>query len=154
MTLDLYESDYYAWTFDQAARVRLLAQDQGLDVELLADEIEDLGRLELRACEDLTESILKTFLKIQFSGLRDPFKRWCADIEVARMRLEERLTPTIRIRLSERWNTRYQIAQHLAAKSLPYPIDFWDDHFPPNPPYTLDQVTNPVWFPEPRELGA
>jgi len=42
----LYETDYYAWTREQAAALRSMAAarvDTKLDLENLADEVESLG---------------------------------------------------------------------------------------------------------------
>jgi hypothetical protein len=47
--LDLYERDFYAWTQDQAARLRAMGRHNAIDVEHLAEEIADLGKRERRA---------------------------------------------------------------------------------------------------------
>ena len=46
----LYQTDYYAWTRQQAAELRALAArrvDTKLDLENLAEEVESLGRSDL-----------------------------------------------------------------------------------------------------------
>ena len=44
----LYDDDFYAWTQEQAALLRRLpAVSNRLDAELIAEEIEDLGRSEV-----------------------------------------------------------------------------------------------------------
>jgi hypothetical protein len=46
----LYDEDFYAWTQQQAALLRRLPPPGNeLDLEHIAEEIEDLGRSDLRA---------------------------------------------------------------------------------------------------------
>jgi Domain of unknown function DUF29 len=55
----LYDTDYYAWTQDQAATLRELAASRSnmrLDLSQLAEEVEDLGRNELRTVSSTTPS--------------------------------------------------------------------------------------------------
>ena len=50
----LYDEDFYAWTQEQAELLRRGgAGANGLDIELIAEEIEDLGKSELHACHTL-----------------------------------------------------------------------------------------------------
>ena len=50
----LYEEDFYAWTQRQAELLRRLAPvGNELDMEHIAEEIEDLGRSDLRAAQSL-----------------------------------------------------------------------------------------------------
>ena len=44
----LYDTDFYAWTQDQARKLREV-RDNRLDAEHLAEEVADLGKSELRA---------------------------------------------------------------------------------------------------------
>ena len=60
----LYEDDFYAWTQQQAALLRRLpAISNELDVEHIAEEIEDLGRSDLRTAQSSASTLLSTFLK-------------------------------------------------------------------------------------------
>jgi hypothetical protein len=56
-TVDLYETDYYAWTRDQVEKIRRgdLAR---LDVANLIEELESLGRSEERELESRLEQLL------------------------------------------------------------------------------------------------
>jgi len=61
----LYDADFYAWTQEQAELLRRLpAVSNRLDVELIAEEIEDLGRSELHAVQSLCEHIIEHLLKL------------------------------------------------------------------------------------------
>lgn len=59
MTATLYDTDYYAWTQDQAERLRRLAGDNRIDAGHLADEVEGLGKGELYAVFGLVERVLE-----------------------------------------------------------------------------------------------
>ena len=53
-TESLYEEDFYAWTQQQADLLRRLPPlGNELDLEHIAEEIEDLGRSDLRAAQSL-----------------------------------------------------------------------------------------------------
>ena len=66
----LYDEDFYAWTQQQAELLRHgPAASNRLDYDLIAEEIEDLGKSELHACQSLCEHIIEHLLKIEYSGL-------------------------------------------------------------------------------------
>ncbi len=66
---DLYDEDFYAWTQQQAEVLRTHFQgDNRLDVEHLAEEVEDLGKSELHAVESYVENIIAHLLKLDYSG--------------------------------------------------------------------------------------
>lgn len=59
----LYEEDYFAWLREQAAALRRLAQDRrdlpnDLDVNQIAEEIEDVGKSEFRSTRSFIRNIL------------------------------------------------------------------------------------------------
>ena len=54
---ELYDEDFYAWTQAQAKALRThFRGDNRLDVEHLAEEIEDLGSSELQAVESFVRA--------------------------------------------------------------------------------------------------
>ena len=65
MTIPTYDTDFYAWTQQQAAALR----DRKwmiLDVEHLAEEIESLGRSERYALESHLQNLLTHLLKWRY----------------------------------------------------------------------------------------
>lgn len=64
--VDRYEDDFVGWTVEQAARLRGMPQlnNAGLDVENLAEEIEDLGRSEINKITSLMGQAMVHLLKI------------------------------------------------------------------------------------------
>lgn len=66
-----YETDVVAWSFEQAALIRSLgrlasAQDIGLDIEHIAEEIEDVGKSEQRELMSHMTVLLAHLLKWQY----------------------------------------------------------------------------------------
>jgi hypothetical protein len=68
-----YDEDFYAWTQAQAKALRThFRGDNRLDVEHLAEEVEDLGSSELQAIESFVEQIIAQLLKLDFPGRMRP----------------------------------------------------------------------------------
>jgi hypothetical protein len=64
-----YGDDFSAWTEEQAAPLRQLpAGGNRLDLAHIAEEIEDLGRSDLRAAQSLCEPIIEPLLKPNSPG--------------------------------------------------------------------------------------
>jgi hypothetical protein len=92
----LYDEDFYAWTQRQAELLRALRPPGNeLDLEHIAEEIEDLGRGDLRAAQSLVEHIIEHFLKLEYSGLAEPSRHWRDEIVEWRLQLDKTLTRSI-----------------------------------------------------------
>ena len=95
----LYEEDFYAWTQEQAAALRRLAAERWngpLDLEHLAEEVEDLGKEQRNAVRSQLRRIVEHRLKLAYSPARDPRPGWLDSIDDARAEIEDRMTATIR----------------------------------------------------------
>jgi hypothetical protein len=150
----LYDEDFYAWTEQQADLLRRLPPgSNSFDAEHVAEEIEDLGRSELRTAQSLVEHIIEHFLKLEFSGLADPAEHWRGEIVEWRLQLDKTLTRSIAARLD--LSARYRAALRLLRR-LERDFPGLIDRIPPACPYTLDQIVSDGeedWFPSPR-LGG
>ena len=154
----LYDTDYYAWTQDQAATLRELAASRSnmrLDLSQLAEEVEDLGRNELRTVSSFYQQIVTHLLKIQFAAIRTPVRHWQREIMNFRLQLAEDLTPSLERKLLETLPTRYGLARNRAIDGLECDQPDIADILPRELPYTLDQVLGrgayAGWLPaEPR----
>lgn len=78
---DLYHTDFYAWTQDQAARLRALVGDNRVDAEHLADEVADLGKAQRRAVESNLVTALVHLLKAAWSPSTEPQAKWLNEVE-------------------------------------------------------------------------
>ncbi|CAN5475234.1 DUF29 domain-containing protein [soil metagenome] len=100
MADDLYHDDYYAWTLSQAEALRARkAGENALDYDNLAEELEDLGRSEARACESYVEKILEHLLKIEFGGDPQNVPHWTVEVRAFRRGLRRNLSPSLKPRI-------------------------------------------------------
>jgi hypothetical protein len=147
----LYDEDFYAWTQEQAELLRRGgAGANGLDVELIAEEIEDLGKSELHACRSLCEHIIEHLLKLEYSGLSEPARHWQREIVEWRLQLEEKLTRSIAANIDLK--ERYRRALRL-LRSYEDDIPGLMQRVPAECPYSLDQIVgtgDEDWFPPAR----
>src|SRR3954452_10801247 len=96
----LYDEDFYAWTQEQAELLRRVRPgDNRLDVELIVEEIEDLGKSDLHAAQSLCEHIIEHLLKLEYSELEKPAEHWKDEIVEWRLQLERKLTHSIAAKL-------------------------------------------------------
>jgi len=145
----LYDTDFYAWTRDQADKLRRLAAARSnvdLDLEHLAEEVEDLGS-ELRyRGESLLQNVIEHLLKLEYSPAVEPRRVWRRDTLKARQELGDRLTRTIRNHLEATLNRRFAKARKAAAHGLEEDGVRADD-LPVETSYTLEQLLDEDWYP-------
>ena len=75
---ELYEEDFFAWTRDQATALRRLSKERWngpLDLEHLAEEIEDVGSERRDAIRSQLRRIIEHCLKLEHSRAPDPRPR-------------------------------------------------------------------------------
>ncbi len=111
-----YDHDFYAWTQEQAQLLRT-GKLQLIDIQHLAEEIEDMGRAEKRELESRLEVLLMHLLKWQFQ----PSKRsrsWKLTIKEQRLRLQKHLKQNLSLKASiaEVFDDAYQLAVVSAEK--------------------------------------
>lgn len=138
-----YDDDFYAWTQDQAKRLRAqgrLRQNEPLDWRELAEEIEDLGRSELHTCESLTERIILHLLLLDVSRATEPRAGWEEEIVAFRVGLERKLTPTIRRKITRNLDRHYATACRLLHARLRRHEPDNQPACPATCPYTFDQI--------------
>jgi DNA-binding PucR family transcriptional regulator len=144
----LYDKDFYAWTQQQAALLRRLPPaGNELDLEHIAEEIEDLGRSDLRAAQSLCEHVIEHFLKLEYSGLTEPADHWRDEIVEWRLQLEKILTRSIEAKLD--LPARYRAALRLVRR-LERDVPGFISRLPSECPYSLEQIIgdgDEDWFP-------
>lgn len=68
----LYDADFFVWTQRQAAALRAMPRDASIDVDHVAEEIEDLGKRDLREVTSFLARLVEHLLEIKASpGLQD-----------------------------------------------------------------------------------
>ncbi|MGH7048485.1 MAG: DUF29 domain-containing protein [Stellaceae bacterium] len=147
----LYEQDFYAWTRQQAELLRRLPPaGNALDIENIAEEIESLGRNDLRTVQSLVMHIIEHFLKLEFSGLGEPANHWRAEIVEWRLLLEQVLTQSLEAKLD--LPSLHRAALRLLRR-LEEDIPGLTRRLSAECPYTLAQIVSgdgEDWFPPPR----
>jgi ATPase subunit of ABC transporter with duplicated ATPase domains len=155
---DLYETDYYAWTRQQAEALRKLARERSnvpLDLEHLIEEVEDLGRSARNTCLSQTERVIRHLLKLEYSPAQAPRRQWQLSILDARRELHRHLTPAIRPILVAELPDLARAARRAAALELA-DLDGPEvaDKLPEEPSYTLEELLDEDWLPVAPEPGT
>jgi DNA-binding PucR family transcriptional regulator len=140
----LYKEDFYAWTRDQAAALRRLAEQRWngpLDLLHLAEEVEDLGSEQQWAVESQLERVIEHLLKLEHSSSRDPRRQWMISVNNARGEIARRITATIRNQVEGTLADLYRRSRRNAELAL---LDHGEPEaaraLPASCPYTFDQL--------------
>jgi len=137
-------TDIVAWANEQAALLRA-GQFNLLDLEHIADEIEDVGKSERRELRSRMAVLLAHLLKWQYqAGFR--CKSWQRAIKEQRRGIAGCLkeTPSLKTDLTQHdwWEWVWSDAVSLAVKETGL------DCFPESCPWDIEQVMNTDFWPE------
>lgn len=140
-----YETDVVAWANEQARLIRAGAFDQ-LDLEHLAEEIEDVGKSEQRELASRMAVLLMHLLKWQFQP-EGRGNSWAGTLKTQRKSVARRLakTPSLRAELADpEWiDDVWGDAVTSAARETGLELDT----FPESCPWTMVQVLTVDWLP-------
>ena len=136
-----YETDFYQWTQQQAALLRQ-GELSALDVENLAEEIDDMGASRERELENRLAVLLAHLLK----WIVQPERRgnsWRLTILEQRRRLARLLekNPSLRARLSTIIPDVYGDAILIAAREMGKS----ESEVPGTMPFTVEQALGDYW---------
>jgi Domain of unknown function DUF29 len=138
---ELYEDDFYAWTQQQAQTLRAhFKGDNRIDVEHLAEEVEDLGKSQLQSVESYIQQIIAHLLKLDYSGYELPRRHWRSEIVAFRNNMERKISPSMRPKLRQALPELYEGGRRLAAASLDAEPDL-ERVLPRHCPYDWAAVT-------------
>lgn len=143
-TQTLYDTDFNLWIETQ---VQLLRDHQlnELDIENLIEEIESLGKSDKRQLKSRLEVLLHHLLKWQYQpSLRSG--SWKGTIGEQRKRIRDLLldSPSLKPYLENIVADCYEDARYQAFLETGLSCET----FPPNCPYAIADVFNPVFWPE------
>lgn len=139
---DLYDEDFYAWTQQQAEVIRSLRGDNRLDVDHLAEEIEDLGKSDLQAVESYLEQIIAHLLKLDYSGQDRPRPGWRAEVFNFRRAVDRKITPSIRRKVQRNLPRIYARARQAAQVNAMVHEPDLARRLPKACPYDWDAIWN------------
>ena len=137
-----YDTDFYAWSMDQANLLRS-GRYSMLDIQHLAEEIEDLGKRERRALKSRLGVLLGHMLKWQVQPDYPNRKSWRATINTQRRALAELLeeNPSLKAQLPTLLAKAYADGVDLAISETP----FDSGAFPQQCPWALHEVLGDYW---------
>lgn len=140
---NLYESDFYAWTKEQAELLKNKTWEQ-IDLPNLIEEIESLGRQERQELRNRLGVLLGHLLKWQYQ----PSNRgnsWLSTIREQRREASRvlRENPSLKPYFSEAVCLGYESGVDLAVRETG--IDY--DVFPAECPYSVEQILEETFLP-------
>jgi hypothetical protein len=147
MQQSFYDRDLYAWAMETARLVRE-GRFAEIDAIHLAEELESMGKTELRALESRLVVLLTHLLKWEHQPT-ERSKSWQRNIVEQRKRIARLLadSPSLKPRLPEAIADAYDSAQRWAADETG--LDEGD--FPPTCPYSVVQILDAGFLPgDPR----
>ena len=144
MSNTLYETDFVSWLGEQARLLRAgeLAE---LDIENLAEEIESVGRSERRELFSRIEVVMLHLLKWKMQPERR-CSSWSSTINEQRDRIEAVLrdSPSLRGMVGVAVAEGYPRAKRKTV----YETRLDDHNFPPQCPFSPEQILNEDFLPE------
>ena len=140
----LYDTDFHAWTNEQAALLRA-GRVAELDIENLAEEIEGMSRSEKRELVSRLSQLLLHLLKWRYQpGLRG--NSWRFTIRGQRDEVREHLdeNPSLTAYLDAAWRSAYRKGRRAAVQET----GLGPDTFPDESPFAFDQAMDPDFWPD------
>jgi len=146
-----YDEDFYAWTQEQATRLREAAASGAnlpLDWENLAEEIESMGRSDLNGLISHFERLIEHLLKLEISPAANPRQGWKRSVVQQRLSVARLLrnSPSLKAKLSDALDDAWQGGRRLATLGL-VEDGVTGREVPEDRPYTADQLLDPDWWP-------
>ena len=142
----LYDEDVYAWAQQQAEALRRLAEARSdlpheLDLENVAEEIEDVGKSELGKVESFIELMLVHLIKAASVPNALPYGKWGKEVRLFQAQLLRNLTRSMRAKvdMDELW----RLARLRADIDLTGEGDELLAGLPSACPLTLDDISAP-----------
>lgn len=150
-----YEGDFYAWTIDQAAAIRRMAElrpNEEVDWENVAEEIESLGRNELDTVYSHLEAVIEHLLKLSYAPAANPRADWEVTVGKTRAQLRRKLTATLRRKLRDEFSSAWVRGRVYAGKGLSRDGLSVAD-LPAECPWTFEQLLDEDFWPETPARG-
>jgi hypothetical protein len=142
---ELYKTDFHAWTLKTAELLRQRQFDQ-LNIEELAEELEDLGNKERNEVENRLVILLAHLLKWQFQPTQRS-SSWRGSINEQRKQILRQLKrePSVKPHVPAAIAEAYPDAAELAADDT----GLLESAFPAQCPYSQEQILDKTYYPNP-----
>jgi hypothetical protein len=140
---NLYDTDFYAWTIEQAS---LLRQHQWSELDLLnlIEEIESLGKQQRQELRNRLSVLIGHLLKWEYQSQRRS-RSWLATIRVQRRDTLRLLkdNPSLKSYLEDVVSEAYENGRDLAMGETDLP----EETFPKLCPYSLTEILDNSFYP-------
>jgi len=144
----IYDQDFHAWIQHQ---IYLLKEGRTseLDIEHLIEELDDMGKSNIRELESRFLILIAHLLKWQFQAEKQS-SGWRGSISEQRIRLMRLIekVPSLKREMDNAINSVYFDAVELASDETNLP----KTTFPKNCPYTIKQLLDKKFYPEFNEI--
>jgi hypothetical protein len=139
-----YDEDFYAWAQQQAFFLRA-GKWSALDIEHLAEEIEDLAKRQENELERRLMRLMQHLLKWQYQTQRRG-SSWRGTIVEQRYRIRKRLSenPSLRRLVPGMLTEEYRLARLKASDETHLP----EETFPSLCPWTVEQLLDETFWPD------
>jgi hypothetical protein len=145
-TSQQHDVDFYQWTQEQAALLRAMSSDSCLlDLNNLAEEIEDMGRDEIREISSLLRQTITHSLKIVIDPNATSAERWFGEIITFQGDAVLAFSPGLkqRLDLEKIWRVACNgVTRSLEKHGVAVPP------LPENCPLSLDDLLDPEFDPD------
>ena len=141
-----YDEDVLLWS-EQQARLLREGRFAELDIDHLADEIEDVGKSEKRELINRCAVLLAHLLKwIYQPRLRSPSWRATVDDQRRRIALAINEAPSLKAVMRDpRWREDTWLAARAQARKE---TRLREDQIPASPPWPIEQACDPDFWPD------
>lgn len=141
--LNLYETDFYAWTQEQSDLLRHHRWSQ-LDLPNLIEEIESLGKQQRAELRNRLSILIGHLLKWEYQVSKRS-RSWLNTIRIQRIDVLQLLkeNPSLKSYLEEALHIAYSKGMALAAGETNLPLKI----FPENCPYSLEDILSDRFYP-------
>jgi Domain of unknown function DUF29 len=142
-TSSLYDTDFYAWTQQQAFLLQERQWHQ-IDLENLIEEIESLGKQQRRELRNRLSVLLGHLLKWNYQA-QHRSRSWLATLRIQRLDIEALLqeNPSLKPDLEDILSQAYLRGIELAIRDTDLP----SHTFPAACPYTLSDILDHHFYP-------
>ncbi len=140
---NLYDIDDSQW-LEETVKLIKNRQFKELDLENLIEELEDLGREKKNAVASLLEQVIRHLLLLQYWTSESDYNavHWQEEIYTFRIQLRRILTTNLRNYLDSELDSIYKDALGFVKIKTQNSVSF-----PPECPYSLDQLLDIEWLP-------
>lgn len=139
----LYDEDFFEWTRRSAELLRAGRFDQA-DIEHIAEEIEDMGKRDLKELNSRVQVLVAHLLKWQLQPTRRS-RSWSSTIVTQRIEIDGDLkqSPSLKRKIRSGLPDNYAKAVRRAIAETGLASDL----FPVECPFTVEQILDPEFLP-------